>query len=301
MFWKGKASISTQVWAFIKKRELALATTLPQPELLNPGRSPCRVGVGSINDVAGIVKLLNSEYDESDNTRSKTAVTEEWIKATFLMYHAIWIVAKDPYGTIRGCITSFKCAAPYPNALGSCSMADPWGIVDWYCVHPLWRGKGVGSEMLEALDLITFKIGRKAHVFLKEGYPLTEVYPLVKLLSHIPIYSTFLHCRRAGSPLIKKMHEGTGLGVIPYQCNDRETGLPLVKVEGIRGYRKDPEQIKLWEDALDMDLPPCWVFVTGADHIIKERGWVIDSMVSMYAFRWIAGKWLGGVPDSGVL
>jgi GNAT superfamily N-acetyltransferase len=292
MFWKGKASISTQLWAFIKQKELALATSLPQPELLNPGGA-CKIGVGSIKDVAGIVKLLNSEYDESETTRSKTDVTEEWVRATFLMYHAIWMVAKDPFGTIRGCIASFKSDSPYPNALGGCSMADPWGLVDWFCVHPLWRDKGVGSEMLEALDLITFRMGRKAHIFLKEGYPLPP--------PNIPIYSTFLHCRRAGSPLVKKMREGTGLGVVPYQCNDRETGLPLVKVDGIRGYKKDPEQIKLWEDALDNDLPPCWVFVTGADHIDEKRGWRMDSMVSMYAFRWIAGKWLGGVPDSRVL
>ena len=295
MFWKGKASISTQVWAFIKARELALATNLAAPQLLNPGRSPCRVSVGSIKDVAGIVKLLNSEYDESEDSRSKTDVTEEWIRATFLLYHAIWVVAKDPLGTIRGCVTSFKCDAPYPNALGGCSMAHPWGLVDWFCVHPLWRDKGVGSEMLEALDLITFRMGRKAHIFLKEGYPLPKV------LSHIPIYSTFLHCRRAGSPSVKKMSEGTGLGVTPYQCNDRKTGLPLVKVEGIRGYKRDDEEIAKWEDALDRDLPPCWVFVTSADHIDEKRGWVTDSMVSMYAFRWIAGKWLGGVPDSRVL
>jgi hypothetical protein len=149
--------------------------------------------------------------------------------------------------------------------------------------------------MLEALDLITFRMGRKAHIFLKEGYPL------VKLLSHIPIYSTFLYCRRAGSPLINKMRQGTGLGVTPYQCNDRETGLPLVKVEGIRGYKRDTTEIAKWEDALDKELPACWVFVTGADHIDEKRGWRMDSMVTMYAFRWIAGKWLGGVPDVRVL
>jgi hypothetical protein len=97
------------------------------------------------------------------------------------------------------------------------------------------------------------------------------------------------------------MRDGTGLGVMPYQCKDKETDLPLVKVEGIRGSNADPEQIKLWEDALDKELPPCWVFVTGADNIDEKRGWKLDSMVSMYAFRWIAGKWLGSVPDIRVL
>jgi len=294
MFWKGKVNTSTQLWSFIQKKELALANNLKVPELLDVGKSPCRVSVGSLNEVQGIVKLLNSEYDSNGkNTKAKTDVTEEWIRATFLLHQAIWIVAKDSLGTIRGCVASFKCEAPYPNALGGCSMADPWGLVDWFCVHPLWRDKKVGSEMLEALDLITYRMGRKAHVFLKEGYPL----PLPK----IPIYSTFLRCRRAGSSLVKKMRQGTGLGITPYQANERETGLPLVKVEGMRGYQKDLSEIAKWEDALDRELPPCWVFVTGADHIDDKRGWVTDSMVSMYAFRWIAGKWLGGVPDSRVL
>jgi GNAT superfamily N-acetyltransferase len=292
MFWKGKVNTSTQLWAFIKKWDVTLAKKLKEPNLLDAGKTPCRVNVASMKDVTGIVKLLNSQYDLSDS-KSKTVVTEEWIRATFLLCHAIWIVAKDALGTIRGCVVSFKSAAPYPNAFCGCSMSDPWGIVDWFCVHPLWREKGVGSEMLEALDLITFKMGRRAHVFLKEGYPLP--------LPQIPIYSTFLHCRRAGSSLVQRMRDGTGLGVIPYQCNDRETDLPLVKVEGIRGSNVDSEQIKLWEDALDNELPPCWVFVTSADNVDDTRGWKQDSMVSMYAFRWLPGKWLGSVPDVRVL
>ena len=296
MFWKGKVNTITQLWAFFRKKELSLANNLKKPELIDVGKSPCRISVGSTKDVTGIVKLLNSEYDANlskEKAKAKTEVTEEWLKATFLLYHAIWIVAKDPYGSIRGCVASFKSAAPYPNALGGCTMADPWGLVDWYCVHPLWREKGVGTEMLEALDLITYRIGRKAHIFLKEGLPLP--------LPHIPVYSTFLRCRRAGSPEIKKMREGTGLGVMPYHANERETGLPLVMVEGIRGYNPDPADIALWEDALDRDLPPCWVFITRADHVDEKRGWVLDTMVSVYAFRWIPGKWLGGVPDSRVL
>lgn len=292
MFWKGKVNTSTQLWAFIKKWDVTLAKNLKEPGLLQPGKGVCKISVASIKDIAGISKLLNSHYDLSD-TKSKTDISESWVKLTFLLYQAIWIVAKDPLGTIRGCVVSFKSKAPYPNAFGGCSMSDPWAIVDWFCVHPLWREKGVGSEMLEALDLVTFKLGRKAHVFLKEGYPLP--------LPQIPVYSTFLHCRRAGSSLVQRMSDGTGLNVTPYQCNDRETGLPLVKVEGIRGSNVDPEKIKAWEDSLDRHLPPCWVFVTSADNVDNTRGWKQDSMVSMYAFRWLPGKWLGSVPDAKVL
>jgi hypothetical protein len=188
-------------------------------------------------------------------------------------------------------VTSFKSFGPYPNAFGGCSLSDPWGLVDWYCVHALWREKGVGSDMLEVLDGITYKIGRKAHIFLKEGLPL---------LGQLPIYSTFLRCRRAGNVSVKKMREGTGLGITPYQSND-EDGLPLIKVDGIRGYNIDPAEIEKWEDALDNYLPECWVFVSGSYLIDDKRGWQTDSLVSMYAFRWTPGKWLGSVPNSAIL
>jgi hypothetical protein len=289
MFWKGKVTTFTQLWAFMKKQDVSLAS-LPIPQIVPKDNRPCSIQVASINDVPGIVRLLNAEYD-TGKTKAKTAVNEEWLRATFLLFQAIWIVAKDRLGTVRGCVTSFKSFGPYPNAFGGCSMTDPWGLVDWYCVHALWREKGVGSDMLEVLDAVTYKIGRKAHVFLKEGLPL---------LGQLPVYSTFLRCRRAGNVSVKKMREGTGLGIMPYQCND-EDGLPLVKVDGIRGYKRDEKEIEKWEDALDNELPPCWVFVTGADHISEERGWQLDTMVSMYAFRWIPGRWLGGIPDIRVL
>lgn len=66
-----------------------------------------------------------------------------------------------------------------------------------------------------------------------------------------------------------------------------------MRVEGIRHKNATSEQIKEWELALDTELPPCIVFVTGQDKTDKEKGWKQDTLVSVYAFRWIAGKWLG--------
>lgn len=266
---------------------------MDKPEL-SPTLNPhCTISAASLQDTAGIAKLLNEWFEQPD-TKAITDVTADWIRYSFLRYAALWIIAKDRGGTIRGCISSFNIPAPYPNSLTGCSLSRPWGIVDWFCVHPLWRSKGIGRSLLEALDLITFKIGRKGHVFLKEGIPLP--------LPQLPVYSTFLFCRNAGNPLVDIVREGTGLTVYPYKARERATKLPLVRVDGIRSNDTVKDHlIKEWEDALDMELPPCIVFVSGADQIDYKRGWKRDSLVSMYAFRWIAGKWFGSAPNIQII
>lgn len=290
MFWKGKVSVFKQLTSFAKQAEVSFldleAPELPSDSTINPGK--CKISISKLDDVVGISKLLN-EWFKDPEARAMAAVTPEWVRASFLDYQAIWVVAKDSGGTIRGCLASFLTDAPYPNSLGGCGKMHPWGIVDWFCVHPLWRSKGVGSALLETLDLITYRLGRKAHIFLKEGNPLP--------LPHVPIYFTWLKCRKAGNPQIKKMSEHTGLIVYPYCEVERESGIPLIRVEGLR----DKKDLKEWEDALDSQLPVSWVFVSGSYVVDDKRGWVTDSLVSMYAFRWSSGKWLGSVPDISII
>jgi len=288
MFWKGKVPLWTQFSNFVKQSDVTLLDLeIPQiPSNLNPGN--CKISVSKFKDASGIAKLLN-EWFEDPSSKTKADVTSEWIRSTYLDNHAIWIVVKDVKGTIRGCVSSFLIKAPYPSSLTGCGKPYPWGIVDWYCVHPLWRSKGLGSALLETLDLVTYRIGRKAHVFLKEGIPLP--------LPHVPIYATYLKCRKAGSKEIKQMSEDTGIIVYPYHEVERTTGIPMIRVEGL--YKK--HGLDAWEETLDNDLPECWVFVT-ADCLVKnEKGWQTDTLVSMYAFRWTPGKWLATRPDNSIL
>ena len=281
MFWKGKVSFVTQIMNFVKQSEVSLIDLeLPQiPSNLKPGN--CDISLAFPTDLDGIAKLLNEWFEERD-AKTKAQVTSIWLKNTIIENKAIWIVAKDVKGTVRGCVSSFAVNSPYPNS----PKSTLWGIVDWYCVHPLWRSKGLGSTLLEMLDLITFNMDRKAHVFLKEGVPLP--FP------HVPIYSTWLKCRKAGSKYVK---ENTLLNVHPYEEVERATGLPLLKIKSIH----DIKDLDKWETALDTQLPECWVFVTGNSLIDNKRGWKTDSLVSMYAFRWSPGKWLGSKPDNSII
>jgi GNAT superfamily N-acetyltransferase len=287
MFWEGKVPLLIQLEAYLNNRDIAFATQLSLPTSPVSHRiAKCDILIASLDDAKGISRLLNENFDKN---KVKTATTPEWIASTFTENKAIWIVAKDSGGTVRACISSFEVVAPYPNTLSKCGELSPWGIVDWFCVHPLWRNKGVASRLLNLLDYITYRIGRKAHVFLKEGYPLP--FP------HIPVYSTTLKCRRAGSDTVTHMREGTGLDVYDYRCLERSSDLPMIRIEGLR----DNKGLDDWEKALDTELPPCWVFVNGSSSVDSRKGWKPDSLVSMYAFRWIPGRWFGKRPHQDIL
>jgi hypothetical protein len=116
-------------------------------------------------------------------------------------------------------------------------------------------------------------------------------------LPHVPIYVTWLKCRKAGNPLVKQMRDDTGLAVYPYLEVERSSGIPLVRIEGLH----DESELNEWENALDSELPVSWVFVSGSCIVDDKRGWQTDSLVSMYAFRWSPGKWLGSLPHSSIL
>ena len=296
MFWADKSQILVQIQSWISNKELTLDSITTKPTIQRSIGLPCSIQPASLEDVPSIVKLLN-EWFEPRHSRTRMAITAEWLRNTFTQDYAIWIVAKDAGGTIRGCVTSFTCPSPYPNTLTQCSSqtsSRPFGLVDWFCVHPLWRGKKIASGLLNMLDYITYQVGRKGHVFIKEGLPL--------LGNQIPIYGTVWRWRRAGNQERTQIREGCGLYVYPFQADDEKTGLPLVRIEGLRKSQKlKASVITQWEDALDKDLPPCIVFATAADSVDEKRGWVYDSPVFLYAFRFTVGKWLGLAPSSQIL
>jgi GNAT superfamily N-acetyltransferase len=279
MFWKGRVSLTTNCIEYLRGSHIKLVDlkwpVLPTGELVGG----CSISVSSSDDEPGIARLLNAHFEEP-GSKARAFITPEIIQKTENDKSAIWMVAKDRMGTIRGCVASIGIGSPYPNNLPN----HIWGLIDWYCIHPLWRSKGIGSALLEALDFITYRLGRKAHIFLKEGLPLQ--------LPHVPIYFTWLKRRRAGSKNVKAI-VNTKLHVESYNTIEKETGLPLLKVDG----PKSQCMIPFWEKMLDTELPECWVFVDNQCDIDHEKGWMTDSLVSMYAFRWTPGKYLGSKPS----
>ena len=279
MFWKGRVSLTTNCIEYFSGSHVKLVDLkwprLPTGELVGG----CRISVSTLEDSPGIARLLNEHFEES-NSKVRAYITPEIIQKMKSEKEAIWMIAKDRMGTIRGCVASIGTGSPYPNNLPN----HVWGLIDWFCIHPLWRSKGIGSALLEALDFITYRLGRNAHIFLKEGLPLP--------LPHVPIYVTWLKRRKSGSKNVKALLD-TELDVESYDTIEKETGLPLLKIRG----PESESAMADWEKMLDTQLPECWVFVDNQCPIDHEKGWITDSLVSIYAFRWTPGKWLGSRPS----
>lgn len=53
-----------------------------------------------------------------------------------------------------------------------------FGLIDFFCVNEKHRKKGVGSKLLHAMAYECSQRGYVAHLFLKEGMPLTALPPL---------------------------------------------------------------------------------------------------------------------------
>ena len=71
--------------------------------------------------------------------------------------------------------------------LGTFQHTDkPVSLVDTFCIHPAWRGKGLGSFLLTALHRTANQQKRPYALFLKEGAPLP--YPVRPALSGQYVY-----------------------------------------------------------------------------------------------------------------
>lgn len=67
------------------------------------------------------------------------------------------------------------------------SRSEPIYVVDAFCIHPSWRGKGVGDYLLTELNRYVNRNDIPYAVFLKEGQPLS--------IFHQPIYTGWYRYR----------------------------------------------------------------------------------------------------------
>jgi len=98
------------------------------------------------------------------------------------------LLARDNSSRIVGCIRYHDIGVLYHNK-------ERIYAVDCFCIHPEWRGKGVGRQLLYRLHCYANQIGIPHAVFLKEG---STVNPFVT-----PLYSgTYVYrsCSKPNSP-----------------------------------------------------------------------------------------------------
>lgn len=106
--------------------------------------------------------------------RSQIALSRDRIQAGFDRDAWIGVGVYRLDKTIIGCCVS----KPLGRMKFSHETLEQGGLVEYFCVHKLYRNNGIASRLLDELVVQTAKQGRMVHCFLKEGFPLLRLPPL---------------------------------------------------------------------------------------------------------------------------
>jgi GNAT superfamily N-acetyltransferase len=80
----------------------------------------------------------------------------------------IGVEARTKEGHLIGIIFSIPFDKFYAPGFQDYPLTN-LGLVDYFCIHPSWRKKGLGTRILHSLFAATKLVDRKAHVFASEG------------------------------------------------------------------------------------------------------------------------------------
>ena len=65
--------------------------------------------------------------------------------------------------------------------------------IDFFCVHPEYQKKQIGSDLLKAIDALSTQAGRQIHCFIKEISPLWSIPPVYMSHYIVHINPSYLH------------------------------------------------------------------------------------------------------------
>jgi GNAT superfamily N-acetyltransferase len=216
-----------------------------------------------------ISNLLRNHF--SNNWRCRTELSPKEIKEGIQKKGWIGVVAHESStNRIVGC--AFSIGAKYKDI--SC------GIVDFFCVSPSWRKKGLGRCLLRSLVNATASQNRILHFFIKEGMPLFCMPPLYQ--GNYIWRKTQKQGKSSPTPgflFINLYHrslpEGHSLGELSLYP---------------KGF--DPEKV---ENAIDHSGFDILIMDSKFPHLV-ERGWKNDSTYQWYCFNFHPGSFFQKEP-----
>jgi len=102
--------------------------------------------------------------------------------------HEIILIARDQTDLLVGCIR-YKFSGVFQQ--------QPIHCIDCFCVHPMYRGSGLASQLLLEIHEYTNRLGKRYSIFLKEGKPVPSVSPFYS--------STYVYKAISGSDRSNKL------------------------------------------------------------------------------------------------
>jgi hypothetical protein len=137
--------------------------------------------------VAEVTAFLTNHFSKSSNTHP---VLHPTLSPSS---HEIILIARDQTDLLVGCIR-YK----YSGEL----EGQPIHCIDCFCVHPMYRGSGLASQLLLEIHEYTNRLGKRYSIFLKEGRPVPSVSPFY---SSTYVYKAITGSDRSNK-LMKQIH-----------------------------------------------------------------------------------------------
>lgn len=218
-------------------------------------------------DAEDITRLLRAHF--TVGARCRMELPSARIRAG-LQAGWIGVCARDrSHNRLVGC--AFSLPAEFEGR--------PCGIVDFFCVEPAWRKRGIARSLLRSLVNQTAAADRLIHFFIKEGFPLLSLPPLYQ--------GRWMWRRSRGS----KRGSRLGFGFQDLYHRSLPEGYRLGElVEYPSG--ASAQEI---EEAIDNSPFEIVCMDTRFPHI-SEKGWKNDITYQWYCFNFHPGSFFSNKP-----
>ncbi len=160
----------------------------------------------------------------------------------FLVPDDDWFLVRTPDHTLVGCIRYHAIGTQW-------NQTTPRFLVDCFCIHPAWRGKGVGDYLLTCLHREANRQQKPSAIFLKEGrilpIPCLPAYQgryVYRRTEHLKTLSSFT----PPSPVMRLTASQAYAWIDAYQTCFPQTCILLRRTDTNRwwrGYRKGTQSI----------------------------------------------------------
>jgi len=179
-FWSSNPNVS--YWSYIK----SVFTTNTAPYLLK--NTTNNINKEDLKNTPGVIykraisqnakeysKFIETYFNYVKN-ETQTVIPPEIIEEGLRSNRWYGIEARDEILNIIGIVFSLQVQYLYSSEYSKQPLIE-CGLVDYFCVSPKWRSKGVGSNLLTKLFELTSQNNRKPHIFASEGSALFHKIP----------------------------------------------------------------------------------------------------------------------------
>ena len=180
-FWSSTPNVSywsyiQSVWLPVKAPSLLVNKSTQVILKKTPGAVYRRAVSQNAKQYTKFIETYFNYIEGKTRTVIPPEIIEEGLRNN--TWYGIEVRNQDSF--IIGIVFSIQVQYLYSSEFSKQPLTE-CGLVDYFCVAPEWRNKGVGTNILTKLFELTSQNGRRSHIFASEGSALFyKIPPFVK-------------------------------------------------------------------------------------------------------------------------